>query len=60
MCGPRKREGRLAEFENIGAIAATEDNLFSDPRQFLDVFALPEKVERFSNCLGDLVPRSDF
>ena len=44
---PEKGRLRLAEFENIGAIAATEDNLFSGPRQLLDVFTLPEKGEIF-------------
>ena len=44
---PEKRRTRLAEFENIGAIAATKDNLFSGPRQLLDVFTLPEKEEIF-------------
>ena len=43
-----KGRARLAEFENSGAIAATEDNLFSAPRQLLsDVLTLPEKQEIF-------------
>ena len=42
-----KGRTRLAEFENIGALAATEDNLLSGPRQLLDVFTLPEKVKIF-------------
>lgn len=45
MCGPRKREGCgwVVEFENIGAIAAIEDNLLSDPSQLLDAFFLTWK-----------------